>query len=173
MGEIDVRRTVKNTLLGAVLALLSALGWAVSFSMPSHAETVSAGVDRAEILTVYQAFKDAQNARDVDAIGSFFIDGPQFLWVSDGRSFWGRDAVLRRMSSFQRAEHWVVLPDLEAAEVIALGDDTAILHMPLVLQIGRSEAPNNIGFLVSIVFQDVEGAWKIAALLTTEDKQSS
>lgn len=131
----------ERILVSVGLALVMAFGWAVAIASPSHADTATDGVDREEILAVYGSFKDAQNERDADAVGRFFVDGPQFLWVSDGRSFWGREAVLQRMSSFQRAEQWLVLPELESAEIIALGDDTAILHMPLVLQIDLFAMP--------------------------------
>lgn len=167
-----MRQIFNHILFGAGMVLLIAFGWHVALTKPARADAAASTVDRAGILAAYDAFKDAQNARDPDAIGSFFVDGSQFLWVSDGRSYWGREDVVRRMSSFQRAERWRVLPDLETAAIIPLGDDTAILHLPLRLQIGRTEAPNQLGFLVSIVFQEVDATWKIAALLTTEDKSA-
>ncbi|MGF1560559.1 MAG: nuclear transport factor 2 family protein [Geminicoccaceae bacterium] len=124
-----------------------------------------------EILEVYKQFAQAQNARDPERIGAFFIDAPQFLWVSDGKSFWGRDAVLARMGSFQKAEIWRVEPALDEAEVVPLADGAAMLHMPLTLVIGQAAAPNQLPFLVSIVFtrKDQE-PWRIAALLTTGEK---
>ncbi len=124
-----------------------------------------------EIRAVYGDFVAAQNDRDVERIGAFFIDGPDFLWVSDGQSFWGRDAVLARMSNFQRAEIWRVEPDLDAARIVALGDDLAMLHMTLALVIGRAEQPTRIRFVVSILFRRVDADWRIAALLTTNEKQ--
>ncbi len=124
----------------------------------------------AEIRALYLAFAEAQNARDPARVGAFFIDGPEFLWVSDGKSFWGRDEVLARMSRFQKAAVWRVEPDLDASTVIQTGPETAILHFPLTLVIGAAEQPTRLGFLVSIVFSKPDGAWRIAALLTTRQK---
>ncbi|MGF1502742.1 MAG: nuclear transport factor 2 family protein [Paracoccaceae bacterium] len=126
--------------------------------------------DKAAIRATYQDFVAAQNARDTDAIGAFFIDGPEFLWVSDGRSYWGRDAVLARMGSFQRAEVWEVTPDLQAARLVMLGEASAMFHLPLTLAIGQHGLPTELGFLVSILWVEEASGWRIASLLTTADK---
>jgi uncharacterized protein (TIGR02246 family) len=123
-----------------------------------------------EVRATYRQFAEAQNARDLGRIGAFFVDGPQFLWVSDGKSFWGREAVLARMSGFQSAATWQVEPDLAASTVVELDPATALLHMPLVLMIGSAEAPDRLHFLVSILFVRRATDWRIAALLTTSEK---
>lgn len=125
---------------------------------------------REEVLDVYGAFAAAQNARDPARIAAFFIDGPDFLWVSDGQSFWGREAAIARMSSFQKAAVWRVVPDLDHARVIEQGEGVALLHMPLILEIGGEAAPDRLRFLVSILFRDAGDGWRIAALLTTTQK---
>ncbi len=122
------------------------------------------------VIDTYKAFATAQNSRDVEAIRTFFIDSPDFLWVSDGKSFWAPDPVLRRMSSFQRAEVWRVEPDLDVARVVEVAPGTALLHMPLTLVVGRAENPNRLRFLVSILFAEQPEGWRIAALLTTGEK---
>ena len=123
-----------------------------------------------EVLSVYRDFAEAQNARDLDRIGAFFTDGPDFLWVSDGQSVWGRPDVLKRMSGFQKAAVWHVVPDLDHARVVELDPGIAMLHMPLVLEIGSATAPDHLRFLVSILFRKQQGDWRIAALLTTTEK---
>lgn len=128
------------------------------------------GGTRDEVLGVYQAFAEAQNTRDPARIGAFFIDSPDFLWVSDGQTFWGREAVLARMSSFQKAAVWHVVPDLDHARVVEQGEGVALLHMPLVLEIGGAEAPDRLRFLVSLLFRETDEGWRIAALLTTTQK---
>jgi hypothetical protein len=105
------------------------------------------------IINTYRTFAQAQNARDLDRIGAFFTDRPDLLWVSDGQSFWGRDAVLARMGSFQKAEIWRVTPDLDMATVVDLGPRVAMLHFPLLLEIGRRDAPAALDFLVSLLFR--------------------
>jgi len=123
-----------------------------------------------EVRAAYLRFAEAQNAHSLDRIRTSFIDGPELLWVSDGMSFWGADAILRRMSLFQRSEVWRVEPALEASNVVELGPDVAMLHMPLTLVIGAAAAPDRLPFLVSILFRRVDGEWRIAALLTTTHK---
>ena len=134
----------------------------------------AAGAARAgtgdEVLATYRAFAEAQNARDPARIGAFFVDGPGLLWVSDGKSFWGREAIVGRMTGFQKAATWRVEPDIDRAAVIEPAPGTALLHMPLTLVIGSSEAPDRLRFLVSLLFVRADADWKIAALLTTTEK---
>lgn len=169
----------KTALAGAGFVLLMAVGMTATTARPTLAGAPSAGVDRADettetILETYRAFVAAQNARDLKTVGGFFIDGPDFLWVSDGQPFWGREATLARMALFQGAERWRVIPDLDAARVAPLGETAAMMHFSLVLEIGRAAAPSRLPFRVSILFvEEGEGDWRIASLLTTEDKQPS
>ena len=167
-----MQRTYRGTVLGAGLAFLLALGWCGALAQTVQADAAAGGPDREEILSVYEAFKEAQNARDLERVGAFFIDDPDFLWVSDGQSFYGRETVLARMGRFQKAELWRVDPDLDGARVIQVAENVAILHLTLTLEIGREAEPNALGFLVSIVFRRDDDAddWRIAALLTTRDK---
>lgn len=165
-------RMISNMFLASILLLVVVLGWFAALTMPARADA-EATQEQQQLLDVYLEFADAQNSRDLAAVGAFFVDGPEFLWVSDGQSYWGRDAVLARMGSFQKAEHWKVLPGIDAAEVVMLDDDAAMVHMPLTLEIGQATNPNSLRFLVSILFRRVEESWRIAALLTTNDKTPS
>ena len=153
------------TLVAAFVILCSLAAW----SLPVIADA-AASEQEEQILETYIEFAAAQNARDLDRVGAFFVDGPQFLWVSDGRSVWGREATLKRMGRFQGAERWKVFPGLDEAEIIMLSATSGILHMPLTLEIGKAASPGSLNFLVSIIFREVDGEWKIASLLTTNDK---
>lgn len=144
--------------------LLGALAGAVLLAGAALAGTQD------EVIATYQAFAEAQNARDPARIGAYFIDGPDFLWVSDGQTFWGREAAIARMSSFQKAAVWRVVPDLDRAKVVEQGEGVVLLHMPLVLEIGGEAAPDRLRFLVSILFRKETTGWRIAALLTTTQK---
>ena len=93
-----------------------------------------------------------------------------FLWVSDGQSFWGRDAVLARMASFQKAEVWRVEPDLARAVPVVVSPGVAYLHLPLVLVIGPERQPDRLHFLVSMLGVDSGQGWRIAALFTATQK---
>jgi uncharacterized protein (TIGR02246 family) len=123
-----------------------------------------------EVRALYQRFVTAQNARDLNAVGAQFIDTDDFLWVSDGQSFWGRKATLERMAGFQQAEIWRVEPDLKTARVVDVTAGSAYLHLTLDLVIGPATKPDRIRFLVSALCVRTIQGWKIAALFTTTAK---
>ena len=79
-----------------------------------------------EVRATYLDFAAAQNARDLQKVRALLLDSPQFLWVSDGRSVWGRDATVARMASFQGAEVWRVEPSLAEAVPVQVGEGTAL-----------------------------------------------
>ena len=143
-----------------IRALMLLLLWAV----PALAE------DAGEVLALYQRFAAAQNARDLAQVRPLFVDSPRFLWVSDGQSFWGPDAVLARMASFQQAEVWRVEPDLDKATAVPVREGVAFLHLPLVLVIGAKANPDRLRFLVSMLGVATPDGWRIAALFTTTEK---
>jgi ketosteroid isomerase-like protein len=124
---------------------------------------------RAEILATYDRFVTSQNARDLDKVKATLLDSPDFLWVSDGKSVWGRDALVERMARFQTLEVWRVEPLLDRARVVEVSTDVAYLHMPLDLHLGARSAPSTTRFLVSILCKKTPAGWRIAALFTTID----
>ena len=149
-----------NAFLRAFAFLLATM----AFSPSSHAGTPE------EVLSLYSHFSSAQNARDLEKVGAQFLDSPDFLWVSDGKSFWGRKAVLERMSQFQGADVWRVEPALDKARVVEVSATSAFLHLPLDLVIGAAAKPDRISFLVSMLCVETAQGWKIAALFTTTAK---
>lgn len=151
-----MRLAVRSLILLMWLALFPTIG--------SAADTAS------EVRALYLRFADAQNVRNLDEAGAQFIDTADFLWVSDGKSFWGRKAVLERMKGFQEAEVWRVEPDLKGARVVEVSDTTAYLHLTLDLVIGAAAKPDRISFLVSALCVKTGQGWKIAALFTTTAK---
>ncbi|MFL5332802.1 MAG: nuclear transport factor 2 family protein [Geminicoccaceae bacterium] len=134
------------------------------------AGTAAAAEPAVEVRALYERFAAAQNAHDLAAVRPLLLDSPTFLWVSDGQSFWGVDAVLARMASFQKAEIWRVEPDLARAVPIVVSPGVAYLHLPLVLVIGRANQPDRLRFLVSMLGVDRGQGWKIAALFTATQK---
>lgn len=124
-----------------------------------------------EVRALYADFAAAQNARDIDAVRGFLSDSPDFLWISDGRPVWGREAMLTRMAGFQKAEVWRVEPEYTAARVILLDADTAVLHIPLVLMLGAKADPARLRWLVEVLCQKQATGWRIAGLFTAEDKR--
>ena len=123
-----------------------------------------------ELRALYARFVEAQNARDLDRLRPLLSDGPQFLWVSDGQSFWGRDKALARMANFQAAEIWHNTPDLDHAVAVPLNQETAYLHLPVELAIGPADRPGTFRFLVSMLCVRSGNEWRVAALFTTTQK---
>ena len=134
-----------------------------------------AGAGTAEELRALDArFLAAQNAHDVAAVRPLLADGPRFLWVSDGQSYWGPDALVERMAIFQQSEVWIVKPALDRAVAVPVGEHAGYLHLPLVLDIGpREPGPSHLHFLVSVLCVETPSGWRIAALFTTTEKDGS
>lgn len=124
----------------------------------------------AAVRDLYGRFLSAQNARDLAAVRATLWPSPKFLWVSDGRPFWGPDALVERMAAFQRAEVWRVDPSFERSRVVEVAPDAAFLSVPLVLTIGDAAAPAHLKWLVGVLCRRGADGWRIAALFTTEDK---
>jgi ketosteroid isomerase-like protein len=124
----------------------------------------------AEIRALYLRFLAAQNDRDLPRVRATLWDSPDFLWVSDGRPFWGPAALVARMGSFQKAEVWRVEPDLDRGRVVHVAEGAAYLSLPLTLVIGNAAEPARLKWLVGALCRREADTWRIAALFTTEDK---
>ena len=121
------------------------------------------------MLAAYDQFVTAQNARDLVRVKATLLDSPDFLWVNDGKSIWGRDALIERMGRFQALEVWRAEPRLDKARVVEVAADVAYLHMPLDLHLGNRSNPSVTHFLVRILCRKTDQGWRIAALFTTLD----
>jgi uncharacterized protein (TIGR02246 family) len=126
---------------------------------------------RQEVRDLYTAFVSAQNQHDIDAVRPLLSDRPEFLWISDGRPVWGREAMLTRMADFQKAEVWRVEPEYAASQVILLDEDTAVFHLPLLLVLGTKADPARLKWLVEVICQKEATGWRIAGLYTAQDKR--
>lgn len=148
----------------AVIAMFASL---VATGLPSRSDATPTN----EVRALYEQFAAAQNRRDLDAVRSLFLTSEKFLWVSDGMSFWGPDAVIARMAEFQKYEIWQVAPDLQDAVVVQVDTHAAYLHLPLALTLGpRTPGPDTHRFLVSMLCVETPQGWRIAALFTTAQK---
>lgn len=150
--------------LAAVLTI-AAIGIAVATSLRTAR---AAPAD--EVVGLYERFAEAQNRHDLAAVRALLLPSDRFLWVSDGKAFWGPDAMLERMARFQQAAVWEVEPDRIRRRVVEVAGDRAHLFQPLVLRIGAAGAPDRIPFLVSVLCERTAEGWRIAALLTTVEK---
>jgi ketosteroid isomerase-like protein len=125
-----------------------------------------------EVMDLYRAFATAQNKLDTDTVRSLLWESPDFLWISDGRPYWGREAMIERMSDFQKADVWRVEPDYAAARVVIIDANAAFVHVPLQLVIGAGENPARLKWLVEVVCRKTASGWRIAGLFTAQDKRS-
>lgn len=123
-----------------------------------------------EVVALYERFAEAQNRRDPDAVRALLLSSERFLWVSDGKAFWGPDTMVERMVRFQKSEVWRVEPDRTRRRIVEVSADRAHLFQPLVLRIGSAAAPDAIPFLVSVLCERTAEGWRIAGLLTTVEK---
>jgi uncharacterized protein (TIGR02246 family) len=149
--------------------VFAAMAWAL-VAVPAMA---SGGAPTDEIRALYDRFLAAQNARDLEGVRAVLWTSPNFQWVSDGKSFWGPDALVERMAGFQKAEVWKVIPDRSRAKVVDIAAGAAYLFQPLVLRIGSAENPGEIPFLVNVLAVETAEGWRIAALFTTTEKRQS
>lgn len=145
------------------LAAIAAL--AFGLSSQAQAETPI----EAEVKALYESFVSAQNARDLMRVREALWDSPSFVWISDGKPFWGREALIERMSAFQKAEVWSVSPDRARARVVEVSPLSAVLYQPLRLTLGPKREPKTIAFLVNVLCIRTAEGWRVAALYTTEE----
>jgi uncharacterized protein (TIGR02246 family) len=167
LSGIERRSPIRRAPLVVVAGFLFAV---VSFFAYMTAPRADAD-QGAAIVDLYKRFSEAQNARDLAGVRAVLSARPDFLWISDGKPFWGRDAMLERMAGFQKAEVWLVEPDYASARTVMVSADSAYLHIPLVLVLGSKDKPARLKWLVAMLCVREDQQWKIAALFTTEDKR--
>jgi uncharacterized protein (TIGR02246 family) len=143
----------------------------LAFVLAAGSPTYSEPSGEGQIRALYDRFVKAQNARDLNGVRQVLSEKDDFLWISDGKPFWGREAMIARMASFQEAEIWRVEPEYDSSKVVQLDADTAYFHIPLVLVLGRRDDPARLKWLVDVLCQKADGQWRIAALFTAEDKR--
>ncbi len=119
---------------------------------------------------LFARFVAAQNAHDFAAVRSTLLEFPRFLWVSDGVSYWGAEALIRRNMAFHAQPLWRITPNDALAAAVEVNPSTALLHTPLLLEVGRLEAPQRYQLLITALCTATAAGWRIAALLTADAK---
>lgn len=117
---------------------------------------------------LYARFVAAQNAHDFDAVRATLLDDDRFLWITNGLALRGPEAAIARMRGFHGNAVWRIDPVWARAQAIEPGPGTVVLHVPLVLTVGRAAAPDRYRILVSALCVEGAGGWRIAALFTTD-----
>jgi ketosteroid isomerase-like protein len=125
----------------------------------------------AEAVALYARFVAAQNAHDFEGVRAILV-GEEFLWVSNGLTLRGPDAMIARLMRFHRNEVWRIDPDAIRLGSIGVTADVALVHVPLVLTVGPRAEPQRFHILVTAVCVRREAGWRIAALLTTDENTS-
>lgn len=144
--------------LVAILVLLAGLAGGV----PAQAGPAE------EARRLYASFVAAQNAHDFAAVRATLLEGPRFLWVSNGLSIWGSETAIARMMTYHAAEVWQIEPMEARAVVMEVAPDAAYLHLPLALTFGPRAAPARFRILVSALCAETPAGWRIAALFTAD-----
>jgi len=96
-----------------------------------------------EVRQTFERFVAAQNAHDVQAVGTLLLDSSNFLWITRGTPVWGRDAALKRFSALYEGT-WQLAPEAVGAP---------------------GQAPQTTRFLMNQLLVKTSGGWKIANLL--------
>ena len=122
-----------------------------------------------EVKALYERFVSVQNARDLAGVREVLWDSPNFVWISDGKPFWGREALIERMGAFQKADIWTATPDRARARVVEVSPLSAVLFQPLQLTLGPRGGPRTIAFLVNVLCVRTPEGWRVGALYTTEE----
>lgn len=119
-----------------------------------------------EVRGLFLRFVEGQNARDEAVVSAMLRPGPTFLWVTTSAvTVWGHDATMDRFRSNWR-QQWKLDPDMAALEIVKVGSDTAMLHVPLMFTFGPHDTdvvPVPIKW--SGVFLRLPEGWCIVAIL--------
>jgi len=145
---------------------VAVVGLALGLTGAAHADPA------AEARALYNRFVAAENTNDFDAVRSVLLDSPEFLWVTNGLSIWGREAAVRRMTDYHTAEVWHIQPENARAVAVEVSPAASFLHVPLELSIGsKADGPDHFHFLVSALCVATPQGWRIAALFTTMENR--
>jgi hypothetical protein len=138
----------------ATLAIVSVLATDRAFAGPDD-----------DVKATFDRFVVAQNAHDISALREVLLDSPNFLLVSRGAPFWGRDAALKRFEALYQGT-WKISPDTANLKVIMLNDTTAQLFVPVMFNIGPSGQPApDTRFLVNQTLVKTPSGWRIASIM--------
>lgn len=139
------------------IALLLAAG--VMMSAPA----VSAPED--DVKACFERLVTAQNAHDANAVRDLLLDSPNFLWITRGKTIWGRDAAMKRFESLYQGT-WHLSPDSTSLKVIMLGDSAAQIYAAIMFTTGAPGQPAQDGTtLMNQTWVKTPGGWRVASIL--------
>jgi ketosteroid isomerase-like protein len=152
--EIGMRMTWKSfaTIVAMTILMAVAVGG-----------TARAGTED-EVKALFGKFVAAQNAHDLKAVGEILQDSPQFLWITRGTPYWGRDAALKRFGEYYQGT-WELEPKLDQLKVTELSPGVAQIFAPTVFRIapaGQTAQPTL--FLLNHIYVKTADGWKLASI---------
>jgi len=118
-----------------------------------------------EVRATFTKFVNAQNAHDLNTIGSLLLDSPNFLWITRGSPVWGRSDSLKRFEGLY-AGTWHLEPDYKEFRVVFAQQSVAQIFIPIVFTIGAAGQPaQESRFLMNQTLVRSESGWKVASIL--------
>jgi ketosteroid isomerase-like protein len=143
---------------------------AIALSVPVTIVTLlfAAGATRAatedEVKALFGKFVAAQNAHDLKAVREILQDSPQFLWITRGTQYWGREAALKRFGEYYQGT-WSLEPKLEEIKITELSPSVAQLVAPTVFRIAPSgQIAQPSLFLLNHIYVKTADGWKLASI---------
>jgi ketosteroid isomerase-like protein len=148
---------------GALMGLLGAVVW-IALSGAVNAASV-----QDEAQQFFERFVAAQNAHDLDAVGSMLWNSEDFLWVTRGVQVRGSKEALNVFGSYYKGT-WHLDPDTSQFRATALPDGTVQILVPVTFTRGApGQASQQSTFLISqTIIRDPNG-WHVATIVPVAD----
>ncbi|MEL7031832.1 MAG: nuclear transport factor 2 family protein [Pseudomonadota bacterium] len=115
------------------------------------------------IRTVLSMQQDAWNTGDIDGFMQGYWQSPELRFASGGTVTRGWQATRDRYHANYSDRSLMGTLTFEAIETLMLSDDAAVVHGAWALQ-RESDRPSG---LFTLVFQQIDGDWKIVSDTTT------
>ncbi len=134
-------------------------------SLAVMVRVASAAPPEQELRATVERFVAAQNAHDLGEVRELLADSPDFLWITQGRVVWGRDAALARFETLYRGT-WKLEPVRSTFRVVALHADIAQTLVSVWYTIGApGEPPQRTLFLLNQLWRRDHDHWRVTSIL--------
>ena len=132
-------------------------------------EPVNAAPVQDEARQFFERFVAAQNAHDLDTVGSMLWNSEDFMWVTRGVQVRGTKAALNLFGYYYKGT-WHLDPDANQLRATALPDGTVQILVPVTFTRGEpGQAAQQATFLISqTIIRDPNG-WHVATILPIAD----
>jgi ketosteroid isomerase-like protein len=153
-----------RTLRGPLMSFLVAVGVLLTLSGPVNAAPV-----QDEARQFFERFVAAQNAHDLDTVGSMLWNSEDFMWVTRGVQVRGTKAALNLFGYYYKGT-WHLDPDANQLRATALPDGTVQILVPVTFTRGEpGQAAQQATFLISQTIIRDQSGWHVATILPVAD----